>query len=243
LHHSAKQEDCIHEFGRPSQAIWIHPVVAIQKQTRQHGQWEMLFRGFLAPGAEPDTEPELCEFEDSINKRGLVEEPGLESSSPLKKPKATPKSSRMGAVVDLTSLEANPSSEEFVKDVGTNFKVIASQLYDIQASLTIHDLPAMDHHLSNLQRLIGDRPDGQAPHEILAYLEILESSIQKLRDNPQTTLAKLEQHQLHLLLQQFGPTLQGLRDDIETSVTTYLKPMNPFFQQHPRRLLLDNHWC
>jgi hypothetical protein len=115
---------------------------------------------------------------------------------------------------------------------GTNFKVIASRLYDIQASLTIHDLPAMDHHLSNLQQLIGDRPDGQAPHEILAYLVILESSIQKLRDNPQTTLTKLEQHQLHLLLQQFEPTLQGLRDVIEPAVTTCLEPMNRFFQQH-----------
>jgi hypothetical protein len=40
-----------------------------ENETRQHGQWEMLFRGFLAPGAEPDTEPELCEFEDSITKR------------------------------------------------------------------------------------------------------------------------------------------------------------------------------
>jgi hypothetical protein len=90
-------------------SVWLSHY---ETQTRQHGQWEMLFRGFLAPGAEPDTEPELCEFEDSVNKRGLVEKLGLESLSPLKKPKATPKSSRRGGVIDLTtSLEANPSSE------------------------------------------------------------------------------------------------------------------------------------
>jgi hypothetical protein len=28
-----------------------------ENETRQPGQWEMLFRGFLAPGGEPDTEP------------------------------------------------------------------------------------------------------------------------------------------------------------------------------------------
>jgi hypothetical protein len=44
-------------------------------------------------------------------------------------------------------------------------------------------------------------------------------------------LTESEQLQLHLLLQKFGPTLQGLQD-IEKPVTAYLEPMNRFFQQH-----------
>jgi hypothetical protein len=142
---------------------------------------------------------------------------------------AMPKSSGMGAVVDLTRLELNPLTEEFAQDAGTNFKVIAYRLYEIQASLSIHNLPAMDHHLSNLQRLIGQRSDGQAPLEILAHLEISDSSIQELRDNPQMTLTESDQHQFHLLLQQYGPTLQGLRHDMEQAVTAYLEHMNRFF--------------
>jgi hypothetical protein len=100
----------------------------------------MLFRGLLAPGAEADTEAELCRFEASINKRGMIEERGLELLSSLKKPKATPNSSEKGAVIDLTRLESNPSSEEFVQDVGTNFKVISDCLDELQASLTRHNL-------------------------------------------------------------------------------------------------------
>jgi hypothetical protein len=57
-------------------------------KTRQHDQWEMLFRGLLAPGGESD-ETAIRLFEDSTTKRGLAEEQGLTSSFPLKCPKNT----------------------------------------------------------------------------------------------------------------------------------------------------------
>jgi hypothetical protein len=49
-------------------------------ETRQHDQWEMLFRGLLAPSGDSD-ETAIRLFKDSTTKRGLVEEQGLTSSS------------------------------------------------------------------------------------------------------------------------------------------------------------------
>jgi hypothetical protein len=59
------------------------------KQSRQFDQWEMLFRGVLVPGADAHADDTFTEFENSITKRGLIEEEGLSSSSPIKRPKPT----------------------------------------------------------------------------------------------------------------------------------------------------------
>jgi hypothetical protein len=56
-----------------------------------------------------------------------------------------------------------------------------------------HDLPAMDHHLSNLQRLIGQRPIDQSPIEVLTHLEMISTSVKELSNNPRTILSDAEQ--------------------------------------------------
>jgi hypothetical protein len=73
----------------PFESIGSNRLEILLKQSRQFDQWEMLFRGVLAPGSDADTDDAFAEFENSITKRGLVEEDGMSSSSPIKRPKPT----------------------------------------------------------------------------------------------------------------------------------------------------------
>ena len=70
---------------------------------RTYDQWEMMFRGVLASGAEEDDGSLFLEFEQSIAKRGLVETDGLESASPLKKSRNQSEDSELQAarVIDF----------------------------------------------------------------------------------------------------------------------------------------------
>jgi hypothetical protein len=66
----------------------------------------------------------------------------------------------------------------------------------IEATVKHHNLPAMDHHLSNLQQLIGQRPIDQLPIEVLTHLEMTATSIKELSNNPRNILSDTEQKQL-----------------------------------------------
>jgi hypothetical protein len=58
----------------------------------------------------------------------------------------------------------------------------------MEAKVNHHDPPAMDHHLSNLQRLIGQRPIDQSPIEVLTHLEMIATSVKELSNNPRNIL-------------------------------------------------------
>jgi hypothetical protein len=198
-------------------------------ETRQHDQWEMLFRGLLAPGGKSD-ESAIHLFEDSTTKRGLVKEQGLTSSSPLKRPKSTPEPMEMDESVDFSLHKTNPSSEEFVHEVARKFAAIGKQLEVVELTVNRHDLTAMDHHLSNVQRLIGPHPTGQAPLEILTHLESVSATIKELLAKPRSVLSETEQQQLGALLRTYGPELKLLTDNLSNSINKYLAPMEIFFQ-------------
>jgi hypothetical protein len=189
----------------------------------------MLFRGLLAPGGKPD-ETAIRLFEDSTTKRWLVEEQGLSSSSPLKRPKGTPEPMETDESVDFSFQETNPSSEEFVHKVARKFAAIGKQLEVIKSTVNRHNLTAMDHHLSNVQRLIGAQPTGQAPLEILTHLESVSSTIKELLAKPRSVLLETEQQQLGALLRTYWPKFKLLTDNLPDSINNYLAPMEIFFQ-------------
>jgi hypothetical protein len=61
----------------PFESIGSNRLELLLKQSRQFDQCEMLFQGVLAPRADADAVDAFTEFENSITKRGLVEEDGL----------------------------------------------------------------------------------------------------------------------------------------------------------------------
>jgi hypothetical protein len=89
---------CIMQRGRktihtnlvvPFESIGPNRLELLLKKSRKFDQWEMLFRDVLAPSSDADADDAFAEFENSITKRGLIEEEGLSSSSPIKRPKPT----------------------------------------------------------------------------------------------------------------------------------------------------------
>jgi RNAse (barnase) inhibitor barstar len=101
----------------------------------------------------------------------------------------------------------------------------------IEATVNHHDLPAIDHHLSNLQRLIGQRPIGQLLIEVLTHLEMAATIIKELSNNPRSTLSDAEQKQLQDVLSLYGSDLRGLWDAMYGDVKTYLAPMEAYFSK------------
>jgi hypothetical protein len=101
----------------------------------------------------------------------------------------------------------------------------------IEATVNHHDLPAIDHHLSNLQRLIGQRPIGQLLIEVLTHLEMAATIIKELSNNPRSTLSDAEQKQLQDVLSLYGSDLRGLWDAMYGDVTAYLAPMEAYFSK------------
>jgi hypothetical protein len=128
--------------------------------------------------------------------------------------------------VDFSLHETNPSLEEFVHELARNFAAIGRQLEAVKLTVNCHDLTAMDHHLSNVQRLIGPRPTGQAPLEILTHLESDSSTIKELLAKPRSVLSETEQQQLRALLRTDGPEFKLLTDNF----SKYLAPMEIIFQ-------------
>jgi hypothetical protein len=127
----------------------------------------------LAPGADADAVDEFNEFENSITKRGLVEEAGLSSSSPIKRPKPTEDE----ADEFKLSTADSDDPEYFTITTQNKLKSLGESMDRIEAKVNHHDLPAMDHHLSNLQRLIGQRPIDQSPIKVLTHLEMIATSV------------------------------------------------------------------
>jgi hypothetical protein len=107
--------------------------------------------------------------------------------------------------VDFSFHETNPSSEDFAHEVARKFAAIGTQLEAVESTVNCHDLTAMDHHLSNVQRLIGPQPTGQAPLEILTHLESVSSTIKELLAKPRSVLSETEQQQLGALKRTYGP--------------------------------------
>jgi hypothetical protein len=227
---------CIYQ--RNGKSIHTNLVVPVQlfnsvrlelylKQSRQFDQWEMLFRGVLAPGGDADSEAAIEAFEDSITKRGLVEAEGTATSSPLKRLKPA-------EAVEDEELYLSPSdaydADQFVSETHSKLKAIGDRMDGIEAKFNHHDLPAMDHHLSNLQRLIGQRPTDQPPIEVLTHLEMVASSIKELTDKPRSSLSEAEQTQLQNVFLTYGTDLQGLKDSMSESVVKYLAPMDAYFR-------------
>jgi hypothetical protein len=197
----------------------------------------MLFRGLLAPGGESE-KTAIRLFGGSTTKRGLVEEQGLSSSSPLKRPKGTPEPMETEESIGFSFHEANPSSEEFVHEVARKIAAIGKQLEAVESTVNRHNLTAMDHHLSNVQWLIGPRPTGQAPLEILTHLESFSSTIKELLAKPRSVLSETEQQQLGALLRTYGPKFKLLTDNLSDSINKYLAPIEIFFKgahQHNNR--------
>jgi hypothetical protein len=189
----------------------------------------MLFRGLLAPDGKSD-KTEICLFEDSTTKRGLVEEQDLTSSSPLKRPKSAPEPMETDESANFSLHKTNTSSEEFVHEVARKFAAIGKHLEAVESMINRHNLTTMDHHLSNVQRLIGPRPSGQAPLEILTHLESISSTIKELLAKPRSVLSETEQQQLRALLWRYGPEFKLLTDNLSNSINKYLAPMEIFFQ-------------
>jgi RNAse (barnase) inhibitor barstar len=89
----------------------------------------------------------------------------------------------------------------------------------------------MDHHLSNLQRLIGQRPVDQPPIEVLTHLEMIATSVKELSNNPRNILSDAEQKQLQDVFKLYGSDLRGLWDAMSGDVRTYLAPMEAYFSK------------
>jgi hypothetical protein len=187
----------------------------------------MLFRGVLAPGSDADADDAFAEFENSITKRGLVEEEGLSSSSPIKRPKPTEDE------VDEFKLSTVDSDdpEYFTIDTQGKLKSFGDRMDGIEATVKHHDLPAMDHHLSNLQQLIGLRPVDQSPIEVLTHLEMIATSIKELSNNPRNILSDAEQKQLQDVFKLYRSDLRGLWEAMSGDVKTYLAPMEVYFSK------------
>jgi hypothetical protein len=132
--------------------------------------------------------------------------------------------------VDFILHEKNPSTEAFVHELACKFAAIGKQLDAVKSTVNLHDLTAMDHHLSNVQQLIRPPPTGQAPLEILTHLESVSSTIKELLANPRCVLSETEQKQLGALLRTYGPKFKLLTDNLSDSISKYLAPMEIFFQ-------------
>jgi hypothetical protein len=172
----------------PFESIGSNWLELLLKQSRQFDQWEMLFRGMLAPGSDADADDAFAEFENSITKQGLVEEDGLSSSSPIKRPKTTEDEADK---FKLSTVDSD-DPEYFTINTQNKLKSLGDRMDGIEAKVKHHDLPAMNHHLSNLQRLIGQRPVDQSPIEVLTHLEMIATSVKELSNNPRNILSDTE---------------------------------------------------
>jgi hypothetical protein len=211
----------------PFESIGSNRLELLLKQSRQFDQWEMLFRGVLAPGADADAVDAFTEFENSINKRDLVEEDGLSSSSPIKRPKPTEDDTDE---FKLSTVDSD-DTEYFTITTQNNLKSLGERMDGIEAKVNHHDLPAMDHHLSNLQRLIGQRLIDRSPIEVLTHVEMIATSVKELSNNPRNILSVAEQNQLQDVFKLYGSDLRGLWDPMSGDVKTYHAPMEAYFSK------------
>jgi hypothetical protein len=121
--------------------------------------------------------------------------------------------------------------EYFTINTQNKLKSLEDRMDGIEAKVKHNDLPAMHHHLSNLQRLIGQCPVDQSPIEVLTHLEMIATSVKELSNNPRNILSDAEQKQLQDVSKLYGTDLRGLWNAMSGDVKTYLAPMEAYFSK------------
>jgi hypothetical protein len=107
-------------------------------------------------------------------------------------------------------------------------KSLGERMDRMEAKVNHHDLPAMDHHLSNLQRLI----------EVLTHLEMIATSVKELSNNPRNILSDAEQKQL---LDVFKLCTDQISGDCGTLCPATSRHISLRWKRIPASVLLRSH--